>query len=265
MDIAIYVADEAAQRTVAALLQSVGALPDGYSIHTVSLDGLPPEGIPTEVVKVMMRRRGEALPLILVDGQPTISGRLPTAYEILSLLPDDGTHPAVVTSTQSTVQFGAKSRMHISLNVRSLETSLPFYGVLFGAEPVKVKPFYAKFELAEPRINFTLNERTFEQPVKEGPVGHFGIQVKNSDAVLAAKARYQAAGFHVEEEVQTACCFAVQTKIWVADPDLNKWEVYVVTEPESEAGCGPDCICLICYKQMQASYVTSDEATAVAR
>ena len=252
MDIAIYVADASAATKVSNLVQAVGALPEGYSIRSVNLDELPPDGIPAEVIKVMLRRQGESLPLMLVDGEPALSGRLPTAYEILSLLPDDGTRPAVITSAESTAQFEGNRRMHVSLNVRSLDVSLPFYKVLFGAGPVKLKPFYAKFELAEPLINFTLNERPFERPTEEGAVNHFGIQVSSSDAILEYKARYEAAGFHVEEELQTACCYAVQTKIWVGDPDGNRWEVFVTTDPEANAFCPPDCLC---YAQMDPSSI----------
>ena len=32
------------------------------------------------------------------------------------------------------------------------------------------------------------------------------------------------------EEIGTACCFAVQDKFWVDDPDGNQWEVYYFHE-----------------------------------
>jgi hypothetical protein len=255
MDVAIYVEDPQAARSVSGLLSSVGKLPDGYNFRVVELNNN--NNVPIEVLRTLMQRPGTSLPLTVIDGAPTIAGRLPTPYEILSLLPDDGTRPAVITSAKSAVDFAGEKRFHISLNVSNLEASLPFYETFFDTKASKVRPKYAKFELSDPPINFTLNEREFDKAKKEGPVGHFGWQVKSSGRVAQAKARFVAAGFHVEEEMETACCFAVQSKIWVADPDLNKWEVYVVTEAESEAGCGPDCICLICYKDMKASTVKS--------
>jgi hypothetical protein len=32
------------------------------------------------------------------------------------------------------------------------------------------------------------------------------------------------------DEMQTTCCYAVQDKTWVSDPDGNEWEVFVVLE-----------------------------------
>ncbi len=29
-------------------------------------------------------------------------------------------------------------------------------------------------------------------------------------------------------EEDTACCYAVQDKVWIEDPDGNSWEVFVV-------------------------------------
>jgi len=39
-----------------------------------------------------------------------------------------------------------------------------------------------------------------------------------------------------------ACCHAVQTKIRAADPDGNRWELFVTTEADAEEGCGSDYI-----------------------
>jgi hypothetical protein len=36
------------------------------------------------------------------------------------------------------------------------------------------------------------------------------------------------AGLAPREEMQTTCCYALQDKAWVQDPDGNKWEVFVV-------------------------------------
>ncbi|NEO67887.1 MAG: glyoxalase/bleomycin resistance/dioxygenase family protein, partial [Moorea sp. SIO4G2] len=48
--------------------------------------------------------------------------------------------------------------------------------------------------------------------------------------------RFQAAGLEVLEEKNTHCCYAIQDKVWVSDPDGNRWEVFVVnvedTAPE---------------------------------
>jgi hypothetical protein len=38
------------------------------------------------------------------------------------------------------------------------------------------------------------------------------------------------AGLLTRDEMQTNCCYALQDKTWVRDPDGNEWEVFVVLE-----------------------------------
>jgi catechol 2,3-dioxygenase-like lactoylglutathione lyase family enzyme len=117
----------------------------------------------------------------------------------------------------------------MGLAVSNLANSIEFYSQLLGQEPTKTRPGYAKFEVADPPVNLSLNEvRGAIGP--NHPVAHFGIQVKSSDAVNAAKERLSAAGVPMKVEENVTCCYAVQDKIWVTDPDGNKWEVYVVLD-----------------------------------
>lgn len=258
MDIAIYVDKSAHLEKAKELVTTIGRLPDGTAVRVIDVPAAG-NSLPAEVFRVMMKRRDGAFPLLLVDGEPALSGRLPTSHEIVSLLPEDPTRPALVTSADSAVQFGSVSRAHVSLNVKSIDVSLPFYKVLFGTEPTKIKPYYAKFEIEDPPMNFTLNERPFEE-LKEGPVGHFGIQAKDSERILEAKNRYLAAGFAVEEESQTACCYAVQTKIWLGDPDGNRWEVFITTDDQSNVFCPIDCLCYATMKPDQITPVVVEKS-----
>jgi hypothetical protein len=42
--------------------------------------------------------------------------------------------------------------------------------------------------------------------------------------------------------MQTDCCYAIQDKTWVADPDGNEWEVFVVlTDNLAETGNATSC------------------------
>lgn len=113
---------------------------------------------------------------------------------------------------------------HVAVNVRNLESSLEFYRCLFGKEPAKVRPGYAKFDLDKPALNFTLNEGG----EVSGGINHLGIQVSSTEDVLAAKQRLQNAGLATFDEMDTTCCYAVQDKIWVTSPDGHRWEVFVV-------------------------------------
>ena len=42
--------------------------------------------------------------------------------------------------------------------------------------------------------------------------------------------KWMTAGFVTRDEMQTNCCYAMQDKTWVQDPDGNEWEVFVVLE-----------------------------------
>jgi catechol 2,3-dioxygenase-like lactoylglutathione lyase family enzyme len=117
---------------------------------------------------------------------------------------------------------------HVSLNVRNVEASIAFYRKLFGIEPLKVRTGYAKFDVQNPPLNLAMNEAPTNEP--HSKLSHLGIQVATTEDVLAMKARWEAAGLTTRDEMQTSCCYAVQDKTWVSDPDGNEWEVFVVLE-----------------------------------
>ncbi|MFQ6584933.1 ArsI/CadI family heavy metal resistance metalloenzyme [Priestia megaterium] len=113
--------------------------------------------------------------------------------------------------------------VHVGINVTNLEKSIEFYQKVFGVKPEKVKEDYAKFLLDEPGLNFTLNVR---DEVNGNQVNHFGFQVGNVEEVNAHKERLEKEGFFAREEMDTTCCYAVQDKFWVTDPDGNEWEFF---------------------------------------
>ena len=118
-------------------------------------------------------------------------------------------------------------KAHLAINVRKVEESIPFYEKMFGIEPSKVRTGYAKFDVENPPLNFTLNQIAFGE---RGALSHLGIQVASSEDVIAMRDRWQQAGLVPREEMQTTCCYAVQDKAWVTDPDGNEWEAFVVLE-----------------------------------
>ncbi len=114
-------------------------------------------------------------------------------------------------------------RMHVSLHVKSIDETVGFYTKFFGTEPAKIKRGYAKYELDEPALTISFIENRKE--VQSG-FGHLGIQVKTKEEL---NNKLNLAGDHElvqREEVGIACCYAIQDKFWVNDPDGYEWEIY---------------------------------------
>jgi catechol 2,3-dioxygenase-like lactoylglutathione lyase family enzyme len=129
---------------------------------------------------------------------------------------------------------------HVSLNVSNIDASVAFYESVFGTTATNRRPGYAKFDLAAPSLNLTMQEA----PRTGVNASHFGVQVASIEDVAAAWTRFKEAGLKTLTEDNTECCYALQDKVWVEDPDGNSWEVFVVKaevpvmqEPMSESGC----------------------------
>src|SRR5260370_10467964 len=129
-------------------------------------------------------------------------------------------------------------KAHLSLNVQNVERSIQFYRKMLGIEPSKVRTGYAKFDVQNPPLNLALNEA----PVtSRGALSHLGIQLALTEDVLATRQKWNEAGLLTRDEMRTSCCYAVQDKTWVRDPDGNEWEAFVVLEDnlaQSSACCG---------------------------
>ncbi|MCW2890947.1 MAG: glyoxalase/bleomycin resistance/dioxygenase family protein, partial [Actinomycetia bacterium] len=117
------------------------------------------------------------------------------------------------------------SRVQLALRVADLEGSVAFYSRLFGAEPAKRRPGYANFAIAEPPLKLVLIEGAPGEPTR---MDHLGVEVQTTGEVSAATARLAAEGLVTATEEDTACCYAVQDKVWVTGPGDEPWEVYVV-------------------------------------
>ena len=79
-------------------------------------------------------------------------------------------------------------------------------------------------------------------------LNHLGVEVDTPDEVQAATRRLSGQGLEPDVEEATTCCYAVQDKAWVNDPDGAPWEVYTVLADApaetrlgcSTEGCAPD-------------------------
>ena len=126
------------------------------------------------------------------------------------------------------------SRIHIALNTSRFDESLAFYSKLFDTAPAKVRDNWAKFDLQEPALNFTLN-RSAKEP-GQGEISHLGIEVEDSDAVARIDRRLRDIGLKTLVEDEVTCCYAVQDKTWVQDPDGHSWEFFFVRQDAEEGG-----------------------------
>lgn len=129
---------------------------------------------------------------------------------------------------------------HLAINVRDVEASIEFYKKMFGVEPSKVRTGYAKFDVSQPGLNFTLNQVPFGE---RGALSHLGIQVASTDDVVAMRDEWHRRGLTARDEMQTSCCYALQDKAWVTDPDGNEWEVFAVLQDNLAEAKGDDATC----------------------
>jgi len=138
--------------------------------------------------------------------------------------------------------------VHVSLNVSDLDRSVAFYRGVFG-EPAKLKADYAKFVSADPEIHLALQPGLPAASAGTGPLSHLGIRVASLDEVRRRRAELRERGIVSEEEKREACCYALQEKFWLSDPDGNRWEVYTVLEDlEHESRAGEEAAACCCVK-----------------
>jgi catechol 2,3-dioxygenase-like lactoylglutathione lyase family enzyme len=126
-------------------------------------------------------------------------------------------------------------KFHASLNVSDLSRSVAFYQVLFGRQPAKHYQDYAKFELDDPPLVLSLSP---SGAVGVGTLNHAGLRVCNSEELVEIQRRVEEAGYATTREEGVACCYALQTKFWISDPDRTLWEVYTFHEDLDHHGDG---------------------------
>ena len=129
-------------------------------------------------------------------------------------------------------------KAHVSLNVKNITSSVEFYEKMFDIKPLKVRPGYAKFDVQNPPLNLALSEFDYNE---KGALSHLGIQVASTEDVLTTKSRWEEIGLLTRDEMQTSCCYALQDKTWVRDPDGNEWEVFVVLEDNLNEPASCEC------------------------
>jgi catechol 2,3-dioxygenase-like lactoylglutathione lyase family enzyme len=140
------------------------------------------------------------------------------------------------------------SRVQLALNVSDLDAAVEFYCKLFGVEPAKSRPGYANFAIDQPPLKLVL----IENAAAAGRLNHLGVEVETTEEVTSELNRLQQAGLETSSINQVTCCYALQDKLWVHDPDQAAWEIYTVlsdsalpelhpAESTTEACCSTAC------------------------
>jgi catechol 2,3-dioxygenase-like lactoylglutathione lyase family enzyme len=157
--------------------------------------------------------------------------------------------------------------MHVHVGVKNLDESIRFYCALFGAEPAKLKPDYAKWMLDDPHLNFAISTRS-------GKIGvdHMGLQVDDAGELNALRDHMSAANISTHSDGETTCCYAKSEKSWVEDPNGVAWEAYHTMEDAQIYGAkhsakdsvGDDATCCMPETQQGACCAPKPELPAAA-
>jgi catechol 2,3-dioxygenase-like lactoylglutathione lyase family enzyme len=136
---------------------------------------------------------------------------------------------AVTTETPT----ATATRFHVGLHSSDLDRSVRFYRALFGVEPIKHLPDYARFETDRPAL--VLGLYPSPQPAG-GALNHVGLRFPDSAELVEVQRRLEEAGIATQRQEGVECCYARQTKFWVTDPDRVLWEVYTLHEDIDHSG-----------------------------
>lgn len=124
---------------------------------------------------------------------------------------------------------------HVSIHVKDIPTAVEHYKKMLGLEPAKVKADYAKFELTDPPVIFSLTLGG-----EPGQVSHLGIRYPGTGEVVTEKVRVKNQGIEMLEQKGTTCCYAKADKFWVRDTEGMPWEFYTLLEDvEAETAADP--------------------------
>jgi catechol 2,3-dioxygenase-like lactoylglutathione lyase family enzyme len=116
------------------------------------------------------------------------------------------------------------SRLQLAINVSNIDEAVDFYTKLFNTPPLKRKPGYANFAIADPPLKLVLFESS-----EGGTINHLGVETESAAEVEQAEARLSATGLATTGIDDTNCCYAEKVETWLTAPDGLKWEWYVKT------------------------------------
>jgi len=124
---------------------------------------------------------------------------------------------------------------HVAVYVRSIPEAVEQYRKLLGIEPAKVRQDYAKFELTDPPVIFSLNVGG-----EPGTLSHLGIRYPTTGDVASEMVRVKQTDTPLFKQEGTTCCYAKADKFWVRDNDDIPWEMYTLLgDADAETAADP--------------------------
>ena len=128
------------------------------------------------------------------------------------------------------------SRVQLALNVSDLDAAVDFYSRLFahraGQAPSRLRQLRRRRAAAEagavrepgtPTAGSTTSASRSSRPTRSA----------------AAQRRLTDEGLDTDRGDEVTCCYAVQDKVWVDDPDGAPWEIYTVLDDAPNMNCPP--------------------------
>lgn len=112
-------------------------------------------------------------------------------------------------------------RLHVHVHVEEIETAIPFYIGLFGAEPSVRQDDYAKWRLDDPAVNFAISLNAAAKGIS-----HLGIEAGDENELADIRGGFAATGSQILDEEGVSCCYAKGNKSWVQDPAGIPWEAF---------------------------------------
>lgn len=112
---------------------------------------------------------------------------------------------------------------HVALYVSDIDAAVAEYQKILGIAPAKVRPGYAKFEIADPPVILSLNVGG-----EPGALSHLGIRYPGSGEVATELARAKSQDLDMIQQEGVTCCYAKADKFWVVDADKVAWEMYTL-------------------------------------
>ncbi len=147
---------------------------------------------------------------------------------------------ATTDSTAPSTPTGG--RVQLALNVSDIDQAVEFYSRLFGVGPAMRRDGYANFTVEAPPLKLVLIESADARGAGvPGALNHLGVEVPSPEDVAAASGRLAAEGLATTVQDATTCCYAVQDKVWVHDPDGAPWEVYTVLSDAASGALAGGC------------------------